>query len=65
MGLVSCGNECMGEMDHLKHQAQGMSPQKRARGGQKLYGRTAALAHLVSLGKKVRDVVRLLRGMTK
>jgi len=55
----------MEEVDHLKHQAQGMSPQKRARGGQKLYGRTAALAHLVSLGKKVRDVVRLLRGMTK
>lgn len=39
----------MGEMDHLKHQAQGMSPQKRLRGEQKLYERTAALAHLVSL----------------
>jgi len=46
----------MGEMDHLKQQAQGMSPQKRAQGGQKLYGRTAPLAHLVSLGGWILEI---------
>jgi hypothetical protein len=41
---------CHEGMDLLKQQAQEMNPQKRWRGAQKLCGRTAALAFLLSLG---------------
>jgi len=50
MVCLSCRCLVMGDMDHLKQQAQEMSPRMRRRGAQKLYGRTAALALVVSLG---------------